>query len=131
MPFSQNTNVRPRILIVGGGYLGFITAKKLLAGLNLGEGSVTVVDPNPYMTYQPFLPEVAAGSIEPRHAVVSLRRHLSRTKVIEAKVTYVDRKELNAGRMVKVEQSTPDAVAQAVCACCDAIAACAEACTCC
>ena len=27
--------------------------------------------------------------------------------------------------------AVPDAVAQAACACCDAIAACAEACTCC
>jgi hypothetical protein len=26
---------------------------------------VTVIDPRTYMTYQPFLPEVMAGSIEP------------------------------------------------------------------
>ena len=42
------------------------------------------------MTYQPFLPEVAAGSIEARHAVVALRRHLKRTKVVTAKVTGID-----------------------------------------
>ena len=28
------------------------------------------------MTYQPFLPEAAAGSVEPRHVVVPLRRVL-------------------------------------------------------
>jgi len=39
------------------------------------------------MTYQPFLPEVAAGEIEPRHVVVGLRRHLSRTTVVAGKVT--------------------------------------------
>ncbi|MCX5042239.1 long-chain-fatty-acid--AMP ligase FadD32 [Aldersonia sp. NBC_00410] len=33
----------------------------------------------------------------------------------EAKVTYVDRVELNAGRMVKIEQSHPNAVAQVSC----------------
>ena len=49
-----------------------------------------MVDPLPYMTYQPFLPEVAAGSIEPRHAVVVHRRHLKKTKVITAKVTRID-----------------------------------------
>ena len=49
-----------------------------------------MVDPLPYMTYQPFLPEVAVGSIEPRHAVVAHRRHLKKTNVITAKVTYVD-----------------------------------------
>src|SRR5690554_4862035 len=43
------------------------------------------------MTYQPFLPEVAAGSIEPRHAVVSLRRHLSKSaQVVTAKVTAIN-----------------------------------------
>ena len=42
------------------------------------------------MTYQPFLPEVAAGSIEPRHAVVPHRRHLKTTKVITAKVTGIN-----------------------------------------
>ena len=35
-----------------------------------------VVTPEPYMTYQPFLPEAAAGSISPRHVVVPLRRVL-------------------------------------------------------
>ena len=49
-----------------------------------------VVDPLPYMTYQPFLPEVAAGSIEARHSVVALRRHLKRTTVIAAKVTGIN-----------------------------------------
>ena len=80
----------PKILIVGGGYAGFYTAWKLEKWLRKGEAEVTVVDPLPYMTYQPFLPEVAAGSIEPRHAIVSLRRHLTRTNVVTAKVTKVD-----------------------------------------
>ncbi|GAB3580724.1 FAD-dependent oxidoreductase [Leifsonia lichenia] len=80
----------PKILIVGGGYAGFYTAWKLEKQLRKGEAEVTIVDPLPYMTYQPFLPEVAAGSIEPRHAVVAHRRHLTKTNVVTAKVTYVD-----------------------------------------
>jgi len=80
----------PKILIVGGGYAGFYTARKLEKWLRRGEAEVTMVDPLPYMTYQPFLPEVAAGSIEPRHAVVPHRRHLKTTKVITAKVTGID-----------------------------------------
>ena len=79
----------PKILIVGGGYAGFYTALKLEKWLARNEAEVTVVDPLPYMTYQPFLPEVAAGSIEPRHAVVSIRRHLKRTRVVSAKVTAI------------------------------------------
>ena len=80
----------PRILIVGGGYAGFYTAWKLEKHLRKGEAEVTMVDPLPYMTYQPFLPEVAAGEIEPRHAVVGHRRHLKRTKIVTAKVTGID-----------------------------------------
>lgn len=85
----QNSTA-PRILIVGGGYAGFYTAWKLEKHLRKGEADVTMVDPLPYMTYQPFLPEVAAGSIEPRHAVVTHRRHLKTTNVITAKVTGID-----------------------------------------
>ncbi len=84
------TTTVPRILIVGGGYAGFYTAWKLEKHLRRGEAEVTIVDPLPYMTYQPFLPEVAAGSIEPRHSVVALRRHLDKTSVVAAKVTGID-----------------------------------------
>ncbi|WP_065570245.1 NAD(P)/FAD-dependent oxidoreductase [Microbacterium oleivorans] len=80
----------PKILVVGGGYAGFYTAWKLEKHLRKGEAEVTIVDPLPYMTYQPFLPEVAAGEIEPRHVVVGLRRHLKRTRVVIAKVTGID-----------------------------------------
>ena len=90
-----------KILIVGGGYAGFYTAKKLEKWLGKREAHVTMVDPLPYMTYQPFLPEVAAGSLDPRHALVNHRRHLKRTEVITARVT-----EVNHAR--KVATVTPE-----------------------
>ncbi|MEU0965793.1 FAD-dependent oxidoreductase [Streptomyces sp. NPDC005917] len=74
------------ILIVGGGYAGFYTAWGLGKRMRADEVRVTVVDPRPYMTYQPFLPEVTAGSVEARHAAVSLRRHLRRTRLIAGSV---------------------------------------------
>ncbi|AZM48388.1 NADH dehydrogenase FAD-containing subunit [Streptomyces sp. WAC 06738] len=77
------------IVIVGGGYAGFYTAWRLQKKLRKGEARVTIVDPRPYMTYQPFLPEVTAGSIEARHAAVSLRRHLRGTRVIAGTVTEI------------------------------------------
>jgi len=80
----------PKILIVGGGYAGFYTAWKLEKLLRKGEAEVTMVDPRPYMTYQPFLPEIAAGSIDPRHAVVPHRQHLSRTNIVTAAVTGIN-----------------------------------------
>ena len=79
-----------QIVIVGGGYAGFYTAWGLEKRLRPGEASVTVVDPAPYLTYQPFLPEVLAGSVEPRHAIVPLRRHLRRTHVLSGRATSID-----------------------------------------
>jgi len=76
-----------KIVIVGGGYAGFYTAlglERKLSGSD--EAEVTLIDPRPYMTYQPFLPEVMAGSIEGRHALVSLRKNLPRTRVISGSV---------------------------------------------
>ncbi|MBA8796050.1 NADH dehydrogenase [Friedmanniella endophytica] len=84
------------ILIVGGGYAGLYTAWTLEKQLRHGEARVTVVDPRPYMTYQPFLPEVAAGGVEARHAAVSLRRHLRRTRVVGGWVTEVVHAERRA-----------------------------------
>ena len=84
------TTTVPKILIVGGGYAGFYTAWKLEKHLRKGEAEVIVVDPLPYMTYQPFLPEVAAGEIEARHVIVGLRRHLKKTRVVTARVTGID-----------------------------------------
>ncbi|MEI8232099.1 MAG: FAD-dependent oxidoreductase, partial [Actinomycetes bacterium] len=79
-----------KILIVGGGYAGFYTALKLEKLLRAGEAEVTLVDPLPYMIYQPFLPEVVAGSIEARHTVVSHRRHLKTSKIINGKMIQID-----------------------------------------
>jgi NADH dehydrogenase len=87
-----------RILIVGGGYAGFYAARGLEKRLRPDEAEIIVVDPRPYMTYQPFLPEVAAGSIEARHAAVSLRSHLRRTRLIHGTVTRID----HAGRTAEV-----------------------------
>jgi NADH dehydrogenase len=80
----------PRILVIGGGYVGMYTAMRLLRRLRRGEATVTVVDPRSYMTYQPFLPEAAAGSIQPRHVVVPLRRVLRGAEVISGAVTGID-----------------------------------------
>jgi len=75
---------------VGGGYVGLYTARRILKKMRYGEATVTVVDPRSYMTYQPFLPEAAAGSISPRHVVVPLRRVLPKAEVLTGRVTSID-----------------------------------------
>ncbi|MFD0415099.1 NAD(P)/FAD-dependent oxidoreductase [Streptomyces sp. NPDC127108] len=83
-----------RILVVGGGYVGMYTAlhlqRKLKPELKQGAVEIVVISPDPYMTYQPFLPEAAAGSISPRHVVVPLRRVLDKCRVIVGEVRSVD-----------------------------------------
>ncbi|WP_033287314.1 NAD(P)/FAD-dependent oxidoreductase [Streptomyces sp. NRRL F-525] len=85
---------RARILVVGGGYVGMYTAlrlqKKLKREIKRGQVEITVVSPDPYMTYQPFLPEAAAGLISPRHVVVPLRRVLDRCRVVIGEATAID-----------------------------------------
>jgi NADH dehydrogenase len=79
-----------RILVVGAGHVGLYTALRLSRKLKAREAEVIVVDPQPHMTYQPFLPEAAAGSISPRHAVVPLRRELRRCTILAGEVTRVE-----------------------------------------
>jgi NADH dehydrogenase len=79
-----------RILIVGGGYVGMYTALRAQKKLSKGRAEIVVVDPQPNMTYQPFLPEAAAGSVEPRHVVVPLRRVLKKCRVITGRVDRID-----------------------------------------
>jgi len=52
-----------RIVIVGGGYVGMYTALGLQRKLSRGAADIVVIDPQSNMTYQPFLPEAAAGSV--------------------------------------------------------------------
>jgi len=88
-----------RIVVVGGGYVGMYTALRLQKKLRRGEAEVTVIDPQPHMTYQPFLPEAAAGSIEPRHVVVPLRKVLRKCHHLTGRVTSIN----HAAREVTAE----------------------------
>ncbi|MFU8849599.1 NAD(P)/FAD-dependent oxidoreductase [Micromonospora sp. SL1-18] len=79
-----------RILVVGAGHVGLYAALRLSKKLSSREAEVVVVDPQPHMTYQPFLPEASAGNISPRHAVVPLRRELRRCTVVAGAVTRIE-----------------------------------------
>ncbi|RRO15657.1 NAD(P)/FAD-dependent oxidoreductase [Saccharopolyspora rhizosphaerae] len=81
---------RPRVVIIGGGHVGLTLALRLQKKLDPSEARVTVIDTQPHMTYQPFLPEAAAGSLEPRHVVVPLREALRRCEVLTAQVSKID-----------------------------------------
>ncbi len=71
-------------------YTALHLQRKLKPELKRGAVEIVVISPDPYMTYQPFLPEAAAGSISPRHVVVPLRRVLDKCRVIVGEVRSVD-----------------------------------------
>jgi NADH dehydrogenase len=85
-----------RILIVGGGYIGLYTALGLLKRVRPGLLDVTVVAPESFMVYQPFLPEAASGALEPRHVVIPLRRVLKGARVITGWLHSVDHRARRA-----------------------------------
>jgi NADH dehydrogenase len=79
-----------RILIVGGGYVGMYTALDLEHRLGATPDRIVLVNPQNFMQYQPFLPEVASGLIDPRAVVVPLRRVLRRTEIVVGEVERID-----------------------------------------
>ncbi|MQY03963.1 NAD(P)/FAD-dependent oxidoreductase [Actinomadura macrotermitis] len=93
-------------------YTALRLQRKLRGELRRGEVVITVIDPQSYMTYQPFLPEAAAGNLEPRHVVAPLRRVLKRCRVVNGYVTGID----HASRTLTYTPAgaAPDDDAQAV-----------------
>jgi NADH dehydrogenase len=77
------------VLLVGGGYIGMYAARRLERRLP-PEHRLILVNPENFMLYQPFLPEVASGLIDPRAVVVPLRRVLRRTELVVGEVATID-----------------------------------------
>jgi NADH dehydrogenase len=78
-----------RILIVGGGFIGMYAARRLERIVRDGH-RITLVNPENFMQYQPFLPEVASGTIDPRAVVVPLRQVLRTTTLLIGEVELID-----------------------------------------
>jgi NADH dehydrogenase len=74
-----------RVVVVGGGYAGLTVARRLRKGAD-----VTVVNPHGYMTYQPLLPETAAGTVAAAHVIVPLRSALPGARILGASLTEID-----------------------------------------
>ncbi|MBV7412724.1 NAD(P)/FAD-dependent oxidoreductase [Dermabacteraceae bacterium P13115] len=83
---------KPHILILGGGSVGMGVAERVRKELG-SQVSISVVDPRPYLTYQPFLPEVGAGAIDPRNVLAPHRSVLRGCKLITGSVTEIKHAE--------------------------------------
>jgi NADH:ubiquinone reductase (H+-translocating) len=79
-----------RVLVCGGGFVGVYAALRLERRLRDPGDEIVLVNPENYLQYQPFLPEAASGTIEPRHVVVALRQVLRRTRLVVGEAQNVD-----------------------------------------
>ena len=69
------------VVIAGGGFAGAATARELERLLPKQSARLILVNDVNFMLYTPFLPEAAAGTLEPRHVVTPLRDILKRTNL--------------------------------------------------
>jgi NADH:ubiquinone reductase (H+-translocating) len=67
------------VVIAGGGFGGLTAARELEKVMPKQSARLMLVNETNYATYSPFLPEAAAGTLEPRHVVTPLREILKRT----------------------------------------------------
>ena len=82
--------MRVDTLIVGGGFGGAFCARELERLLRGRNKRIVLVAPNNFLLFSPLLPEAAAGTLEPRHAVIPLRELLKDTTVVIGEVVGVD-----------------------------------------
>src|SRR5262245_10413670 len=66
------------VVIAGGGFAGARCARELERLLPTQSARMTMVNDVNFILYTPFLPEAAAGTLEPRHVVTPLREVLDR-----------------------------------------------------
>ena len=69
------------VVIAGGGFGGAAAAHELERVMPKQSARLVLVNETNFALYTPFLPEAAAGTLEPRHVVTPLREMLKRTYV--------------------------------------------------
>jgi NADH:ubiquinone reductase (H+-translocating) len=67
------------VVIAGGGFGGAMAARELERVMPKQSARLVLVNDVNFLLYTPFLPEAAAGTLEPRHVVTPLREILDRT----------------------------------------------------
>jgi NADH:quinone reductase (non-electrogenic) len=78
------------VVIAGGGFGGAMAARELERILPRQSTRLVLVNDVNFLLYTPFLPEAAAGTLEPRHVVTPLREILKRTYLRLGSVTAHD-----------------------------------------
>jgi NADH dehydrogenase len=83
---TQAAPIRAKVVVVGSGFGGFFAARKL----QRADFDLTVVSATDGMLYQPLLPDVAVGALDPRSAAVPLASTLKRARIVRGHATAID-----------------------------------------
>lgn len=94
------------VVVVGGGFGGLAAARGIQQRLGSGSTKVTLISEQNFLLYTPFLPEAAAGTLEPRHVVTPLRDLLGDARLMLGSVTGID----SAANLVHVRIAEGDPV---------------------
>jgi NADH dehydrogenase len=95
--------IKTRIVILGGGFAGVTTAKRLERSFGPDPTvEFTLVSETNALLFTPMLSEVAASSLEPTHISAPLRTSLRRTRIVRGRVSEIDLE----GRRVLLEPDT-------------------------
>ncbi len=93
-PSRPERRIETRVVILGGGFAGVATAKRLEKKFGPDPSvELTLVSDTNALLFTPMLPEVAASSLEPTHISSPLRTSLHRTVVIRGRVGEIDVKK--------------------------------------
>src|SRR6266513_4042409 len=78
---ERGTSMAWNVVIAGGGFGGAHAARELERLLPKQSARLMLVNDVNFLLYTPFLPEAAAGTLEPRHVVTPLRDILRETRL--------------------------------------------------
>src|SRR5580700_7084755 len=82
---------RTRILIVGGGFAGLLTARRLeRLCKNRLDVQITLLSRDNFLLMTPLMFEACTGTLELRHCSVAIRAFLRRTRFVEGIVESID-----------------------------------------
>ncbi len=86
---GRPASIKPKVVIIGAGFGGAYTAKRLRRLLGK-KAEIELINPNNYFVFQPLLPEVASGTINAQDAVTPLRLMIPGIKFRMAEVRDID-----------------------------------------
>ena len=81
---------KKRILILGGGFAGIQSARILESRFMRNfDIDITLVSEDNFFLFTPMLPQIASGTLEPRHIIIPIRTLCTKIKFFESKINTI------------------------------------------